>query len=73
MMKNLIKYYQCLLSLIYNENFENLSKTFRETYNFNPKLFPVDFGKAGIKAILNAFPHWRILLVLFSPYENISY
>ena len=51
----------CALSLIYNENletFKTIFKFLKTIYNFKPKLFTIDLGKA--KTIANIFYHFSI-------------
>ena len=53
----------CALALIYNENKETLESIYKYlklNYNFYPKLFAVDFGRAGYVSIKNIFPKTRI-------------
>ena len=58
----------CVLALIYNENQETIEAIFnflKINYNFYPKLFTVDFGKAGYLVLQHVFPKTRIFTCYF--------
>ena len=57
-----------LLALIYNENKETTEEIFyylKTNFNYSPKLFTLDFGKAGYNPINKIFPNCRIFPCYF--------